>query len=72
MLLDMILQQLCQNSCGGNFVLKFEWLDKLSGFKWWKKQEDKTVDYGMLFIVCVINTIVPTKKSEPLIFAFLF
>jgi hypothetical protein len=36
------------------------------------KQGDKTADYAMLFIVWVINTIVPTKKSKPLIFAFLF
>ena len=37
-----------------------------------EKQEDKTADYEMLFTVCVLNTLFLTKKSKPLIFAFLF
>jgi hypothetical protein len=32
LLLKMILQQLCQNSCRRNFILEFKWLDKFLGF----------------------------------------
>jgi len=61
---EMILQQLCQNSHRSNFILNFKRLDKFFRFNLWKKQEDKTADYEVLFTVCVLNTIVLTKKSS--------